>query len=145
MRKQNELIGSPQGAGILSVIPVIGGLLSLAVSIYFMILLAVSTARAFGKEDAFAIGLILLPIVFYPIIGFGNAEYKGDKNPMNDFVFKKAQEVYDNKTTPAEKYCSSCGAGMAKNAKFCPKCGKDTTATKAEEPKKETKTTPKKD
>ena len=43
------------GASFLGGIPVIGSLLTMAVSLYFTILLGVSTARAFGKDDAFAI------------------------------------------------------------------------------------------
>lgn len=110
------------GASFLGGIPVIGSLLTMAVSLYFTILLGVSTARAFGKDDAFAIGLILLPIVFYPILGFGKAEYKGADNPMNDFVFKKAEETI-NKTN--SKFCPHCGSKMNKDSKFCPSCGKE--------------------
>ena len=110
-------------SGMLQAVPVIGSLLSLAVSIYFMILLGVSTARAFGKDDAFAVGLILLPFVFYPILGFGKAEYVGDGNPMNDFVFKKADEVLH--TNSNKKFCPHCGAQMNNDSKFCPSCGKE--------------------
>lgn len=109
-------------SGMLSFIPVIGNLLSIAVSIYFAILTAVSTARAFGKEDTFAIGLILLPIVFYPIIGFGKAEYIGNSNPMKDIIFKKAEEVVNNTN---KKFCPHCGTQMNNNSKFCPNCGKE--------------------
>jgi F0F1-type ATP synthase membrane subunit a len=34
-------------------------------------------SKSFGKDVAFTLGLILLPIIFYPILGFGNAEYHG--------------------------------------------------------------------
>ena len=115
-------------AGIFSFIPIIGPLVALFVAIYFAILKSVSLARAFGKEDAFAIGLILLPIVFYPILAFGSSEFQGE-NPMDDFVFKKAHDVIDtekqNNATKDVKYCSSCGAKMSKDAKFCPKCGNE--------------------
>lgn len=106
----------------ISAIPVVGSIISLAASIYFMILLNVSTARAFGKDDSFAIGLILLPIVFYPILGFGKAEYVGDGNPMNDFVFKKAKDVVDSNNS---KFCPHCGSKMNSASKFCPSCGKE--------------------
>ncbi len=109
-------------ASFVGEVPFVGGLISAAVSIYFAILLGVSTARAFGKDDAFAAGLILLPVVFYPIIGFGKAEYVGDGNPMNDFVFKKAEEVVSNKN---QKFCPHCGAKMNNDSKFCPSCGKE--------------------
>ena len=116
-------------ASFLGIIPIIGALIVLAVSIYFTILLNVSLARAFGKEDAFAIGLILLPIVFYPILAFGQNEFVGE-NPMNDFVFKKASEVVggNNGQTAANsdiKYCGNCGSKMDKKSKFCPSCGNE--------------------
>jgi hypothetical protein len=41
------------------------------------ILIYIELAKKFGKEIGFAIGMILLPIVFFPILGFGSAEYKG--------------------------------------------------------------------
>lgn len=72
---------------ILGVIPVIGSLASAAASIYFAILSSVSLARAFKKEDGFAVGLILLPIVFYPILAFGKENKYVGKNPMNDIIF----------------------------------------------------------
>lgn len=107
---------------VLGAIPIVGSLLSMAVSIYFTVLLAVSTSRAFGKDDAFAVGLVLAPIVFYPILGFGKAEYKGADNAMNDFVFKKAEETISRTNS---KFCPNCGAKMNKNSKFCPSCGKE--------------------
>ena len=40
------------------------------------ILIAVKLTERFGKDTAFAVGLILLPIVFYPILAFGDATFK---------------------------------------------------------------------
>ncbi len=34
-------------------------------------------AKSFGKNEGFTVGLILLPFIFYPILGFGSAEYQG--------------------------------------------------------------------
>ncbi len=34
-------------------------------------------SKSFGKEVGFTLGLIFLSIIFYPILGFGNAEYQG--------------------------------------------------------------------
>ena len=34
-------------------------------------------AIAFGKGTGFGIGLIFLPVVFLPILGYGSAEYAG--------------------------------------------------------------------
>jgi len=33
-------------------------------------------AKRFGKNEGFTLGLILLPFIFYPILGFGNEEYQ---------------------------------------------------------------------
>lgn len=112
-------------AGLFGFIPVLGNILSLVVSIYFAILLNVSTARSFGKEDSFAIGLVLLPIIFYPILGFGKSEYKGADNSMNDFVFKKGEEIVKNGNNANKKFCPYCGAKMNNDSKFCPSCGKE--------------------
>lgn len=72
---------------ILNIIPIIGSLVSLAAIIYFQVLLNVSLARSFNKSDVYAIGLIFLPVIFYPMLGFGSATYVG-QNPMKDFIFK---------------------------------------------------------
>lgn len=114
--------------GMLSAIPIIGSLLSIAISIYFSVLLNVSLARAFGKEDSYAVGLILLSPVFYSILGFGKAEFKG-KNPMNDIVMEKINGASANSNNNSQnsntKFCTSCGGKMDKNSSFCPSCGKE--------------------
>ncbi len=47
------------------------------VNIVVSIMLMVKLARAFGKGIGFAIGMILLPMIFYCILGFGDATYIG--------------------------------------------------------------------
>ena len=56
-------------------VPIAGPLFVLGVSIYAMIKLS----RAFGKEDAFAVGLVLLNTVFIMILAFGKSEYQLNK------------------------------------------------------------------
>jgi hypothetical protein len=46
------------------------------VNIIVAIVLAFGVAKNFGKGGLFAIGLLLLGIIFYPILGFGDAEYQ---------------------------------------------------------------------
>lgn len=36
--------------------------------------------KSFGKDEGFTLGLLLLPIVFLPILGFGDAEYQLHKS-----------------------------------------------------------------
>jgi len=53
---------------LLILIPGVGALI-------WDILVAIKLAPAFGKDTGFAIGLILLPFVFYLILGFGKDQY----------------------------------------------------------------------
>jgi hypothetical protein len=43
----------------------------------FYIIICIDLAKSFGKGGGFAVGLILLSVVFFPILGFGNAQYQG--------------------------------------------------------------------
>ena len=44
-------------------------------AIIWEVTVAIKLSAAFNKDGAFAIGLILLPFIFYPILGFGDARY----------------------------------------------------------------------
>lgn len=39
------------------------------------ILVAIDVAKKFGKGTGFGLGLAFLPFIFYPMLGFGSAEY----------------------------------------------------------------------
>lgn len=41
------------------------------------IMLMFKLAKAFGKGVGFGFGLLFLPFIFLPILGFGDAEYEG--------------------------------------------------------------------
>ena len=41
------------------------------------IMVPIDTAKKFGKGIGFGIGLMLLPFMFFPILGFGDATYRG--------------------------------------------------------------------
>ena len=45
------------------------------VNLVIIILALLAVAKAFGKGGGFVVGLILLPIIFWPILGFGGATY----------------------------------------------------------------------
>ena len=81
---------------MLSIIPVIGSLASSALSIYFLVILNVSTARSFGKSDGFAAGLVFLAPIFWFIVGGKNTQYVG-ATPMNDPVMDFVNEKFLNK------------------------------------------------
>lgn len=129
------------GSLVLSFVPVIGSLLSLAVSVYFSILLYVSTARSFGKNDAFAVGLYFLQPIFFMILGGKNTQYVGAK-PMDDVVMNfikdktgnssnqtnsnsQNQAPVNNQTQTGTKFCTACGKSLTENDRFCTGCGKE--------------------
>lgn len=64
-----EIVGRPVWWIILMFIPF--------VNIVIAIILAIDLAKSFGKGGGFAAGLILLSPIFYPILGFGSAQYQG--------------------------------------------------------------------
>jgi len=45
------------------------------VNIYFAIVMLNSIVKNFGKDSSFTVGVILLPYIFIPILGFGSARY----------------------------------------------------------------------
>lgn len=47
------------------------------VNFVIAIMIAIELARVFGQSGGFAAGLILLPMVFFPILAFGDARYEG--------------------------------------------------------------------
>lgn len=51
------------------------GMLIPLVNFIVMILLCVGIAKAFGKGVGFAIGMLILGPIFYPILAFGSATY----------------------------------------------------------------------
>jgi hypothetical protein len=44
-------------------------------------MISLDLARAFGKGSGFGIGLVFLPMIFYPILAFGDAKYQGIPAP----------------------------------------------------------------
>jgi hypothetical protein len=43
------------------------------------IVICLDLAKSFGKEMVWGIGLIVFPYIFYPLLGFGDAQYQGPK------------------------------------------------------------------
>jgi hypothetical protein len=64
-----QIAGKPAWWIILFFIPI--------VSLIIAILTYVSLAERFGKGGGFAVGLVLLGPIFFPILGFGSAQYRG--------------------------------------------------------------------
>lgn len=60
---------------LVGIIPIIGPIIALGITIYLMI----NLAKAFGKGSGFAVGLIILNTIFIMILAFGSAEYQLNK------------------------------------------------------------------
>tara|TARA_B000000437_G_C11616123_1_gene293432 strand:- start:510 stop:842 length:333 start_codon:yes stop_codon:yes gene_type:complete len=64
-----EIIGKPWWWIFLFFIPIV----NLVFAIWMINLLS----KSFGKDEAFTVGLLLIPIIFYPILGLGSSKYMG--------------------------------------------------------------------
>ncbi len=66
-----KIAGKPAWWFLLLLIPV--------VNLVIAIIATIALAEKFGQSTGFAIGLLLLPFIFYLILGFGKAKYKAAK------------------------------------------------------------------
>ena len=64
-----KIVGRPGWWLILYFIPL--------VNIIVWIIVAIDLAKSYGKTSGFAVGVIFLPFIFVPILGFGQASYVG--------------------------------------------------------------------
>jgi len=64
-----KIVGRPWWWIILMLIPF--------VNFIICIILCIDLAKSFGKGVGFGLGLALLGIIFFPILGFGSAQYQG--------------------------------------------------------------------
>lgn len=79
-----KIVGKPGWWLILFLIPI--------VNYVFIIWTYNMLSKSFGKEEGFTVGLVLLGIVFFPILGFGDARYLG---PFGDKAAFDAQNLKD--------------------------------------------------
>jgi ABC-type sulfate transport system permease subunit len=64
-----EIIGKPTIWLLFLLIP--------CVNIYFSITMINLLSKSYGQSEGFTVGLIFLPFIFYPVLGFGNYQYLG--------------------------------------------------------------------
>jgi Family of unknown function (DUF5684) len=64
-----KIVGRPGWWVILFFVPFVNFIIG--------IIVCIDLAKSFGKGVGFAIGLILLGVIFFPILGFGSAQYQG--------------------------------------------------------------------
>ncbi len=88
----NQIVGRPSWWVVLEFIPIA----QMVVQIFH----AIDIAKCFGKEPAWAIGMIFLPIVFYPMIGFGDAQYLGPIAETGAGYAPPGQQGYGQKGYP---------------------------------------------
>ena len=70
-----KIAGRPDSWGIILcicyIIPYVGAI----IGSIFLIIICLDIAKNFSKSAGFGVGLWLLPFIFYPILGFGDASY----------------------------------------------------------------------
>ncbi len=64
-----EIVGKPWWWLLLMFIPI--------VNVIFGVWAINLLSKSFGQNEGFTLGLIFLGFIFYPMLGFGNFEYKG--------------------------------------------------------------------
>src|SRR5207237_5478813 len=64
-----KIVGKPGWWLLMFLIPL--------VNLVFAIWLTNMISKSFGKDEGFTVGLMLLGIIFWPILGFGAAKYQG--------------------------------------------------------------------
>lgn len=64
-----KIAGRPLWWFLLLLVPIVNFIIA--------ILVALDVARKFGQSAGFGLGLAFLPMIFYPILGFGGARYRG--------------------------------------------------------------------
>jgi len=69
-----QIVGRPIWWLVLLFIPFVNFVVAIIISI--------DMAKSFGKGTGFGIGLALLGVIFYPMLGFGDARYQGPSAPQ---------------------------------------------------------------
>jgi uncharacterized membrane protein YhaH (DUF805 family) len=64
-----KIVGRPWWWILLMLIPFVNFIIG--------IILCIDLAKSFGKGVGFGLGLVFLGIIFFPILGFGSAQYQG--------------------------------------------------------------------
>jgi hypothetical protein len=65
------------------------------VNLVFIIWLYNMISKSFGKDEGFTVGLVLLGIIFWPILGFGSAKYLGPFGDPAAFQAYQGKDKFD--------------------------------------------------
>ena len=69
-----EIVGKPWWWIFLFMIPI--------ANIVFMVWVINLLSKSFGQSEGFTVGLLLLSIIFFPILGLGDCKYEGPAGDM---------------------------------------------------------------
>jgi Family of unknown function (DUF5684) len=87
-----EVIGRPTWWVVLYLIPF--------VNIVILFIVWIDLAKSFGKDVAYALGLIFLPFIFLPMLGFGKATYVGPAAATAAPTYYPPQPTYGAPAAP---------------------------------------------
>lgn len=59
-------------------------------NIYIIFVIMIALAKSFGKDTGFGVALVFLGIIFFPILGFGDAQYIG---PNGEHLQKEIDQI----------------------------------------------------
>lgn len=87
-----KIVGKPWWWLLMMLIP--------GINIIFIIWLTNMISKSFGKDEGFTIGLILLGVIFWPILGYGDAVYLGPYGDPAAFQARQNQSFDFEKNKP---------------------------------------------
>ena len=117
-------------------------ILGTAASVYFSVILSLNLAKCFKKDTGYAMGLVFLGIVFYPMLGFGKDTYE-KAEAVNDPIMKFFIDTFGGNNNQNTNYNTQNTVKEAEviNEEKKEEPKKQTKSKKTEETKKEVKTT----
>jgi hypothetical protein len=79
--------------------------INLFVAICFIFIQPFKLAEKFGKGAGFGVGLLLLGVVFYPILAFGDARYRGGRKRRrrDDYYYDDEEDDEEEEERPWQK------------------------------------------
>ena len=65
------------------------------VNLIFLIWLYNMISKSFGKDEGFTAGLVILGFIFWPVLGFGSAQYQGPYGKPEAFQSYKDKNKFE--------------------------------------------------